>query len=129
MRLVRTGCSLGTLVPRAPRTGSLGLPVAPRQQYQPPTPTPPQQSCCTSILHRRTMATLGIAPLNPRHFPASRFTELDPAAPIEEELLPDYIAEMYYPIHIGEVLNDRYQVICKLGYGTTSTVWLARDLR
>ncbi|OJD20467.1 hypothetical protein ACJ73_08196 [Blastomyces percursus] len=67
--------------------------------------------------------------LNPFHFPASGFTELDPAEPIEEELLPDYIAEMYYPVRIGKVLNDGYQVVCKLGYGTTSTVWLARDLR
>ncbi|EFW16404.1 hypothetical protein D8B26_005743 [Coccidioides posadasii str. Silveira] len=131
MRLVRAGCSLGTLVPRAPRAASLGLPVLPRQRYQPPTPTPtpPRRSRNTTVVHRRAMATLGAAPLNPRHFPASGFTELDPAVPIEEELLPDYIAEMYYPVRIGEVLNDRYQVVCKLGYGTTSTVWLARDLR
>ncbi|WEW57593.1 serine/threonine kinase [Emydomyces testavorans] len=121
MRLVRAGCSLRTLVPRA---ASLGLPVLPQQRYQ-----PPRRSRSTTVVHRRAMATLGAAPLNPRHFLASGFTELDPAIPIEEELLPNYIAEMYYPVHIGEVLNDRYQLVCKLGYGTTSTVWLARDLR
>lgn len=81
------------------------------------------------VVYRRAMATLAAAPLNARHFPVSGFTELDPAVAIEEELLPDYIAEMYYPVRIGEVLNGRYQVVCKLGYGTTSTVWLARDLR
>ncbi|KAK4149514.1 kinase-like domain-containing protein [Chaetomidium leptoderma] len=47
---------------------------------------------------------------------------------IEEETLPDYLPERFYPVRIGEVLASRYQVVGKLGYGTTSTVWLARDL-
>nr|XP_001399366.2 protein kinase domain protein [Aspergillus niger CBS 513.88] len=29
---------------------------------------------------------------------------------------------------LGEVLNSRYQVITKLGFGASSTVWLCRDL-
>lgn len=135
MRLVRAGCSLGTLVtvPRGPRAASLGFPARPRQRHQPPAPasaeTLARQSRGTAVVHRRAMATMAAAPSNPRRFPVSGFTELDPAVPIEEELLPEYIAEMYYPVRIGEVLNGRYQVVCKLGYGTTSTVWLARDLR
>jgi len=48
---------------------------------------------------------------------------------VEEETLPDYIASRYYPVRIGEILRDRYQVVGKLGFGATSTVWLARDLR
>lgn len=32
-------------------------------------------------------------------------------------------------MRIGEVIKDRYQVVAKLGYGTSSTVWLCRDLR
>ncbi|KAM4054498.1 kinase [Hirsutella rhossiliensis] len=32
-------------------------------------------------------------------------------------------------VRIGEVIRDRYQVVAKLGYGMTSTVWLSRDLR
>lgn len=126
---MRAGCLLGTLVPvpGAPRAASWGLPARLRQRYQ--LPAPARRSCSTTAVHRRAMATLTAAPLNPRHFPASGFIELDPAVPIEEELLPDYIAEIYYPVRIGEVLNGRYQVVCKLGYGTTSTVWLARDLR
>ncbi|EHK25855.1 serine threonine protein kinase, CMGC group [Trichoderma virens Gv29-8] len=47
---------------------------------------------------------------------------------IEEELFPDYIASRYYPVRIGEVLRDRYQIVGKLGFGASSTVWLARDL-
>ncbi|RMZ79960.1 hypothetical protein DV738_g3025, partial [Chaetothyriales sp. CBS 135597] len=47
---------------------------------------------------------------------------------VEEETLPFYRREDYYPMRIGEVLQDRYQVVAKLGYGTGSTVWLSRDL-
>ena len=47
---------------------------------------------------------------------------------IEEELFPDYVASRYYPVRIGEVLRDRYQIVGKLGFGASSTVWLARDL-
>ncbi|KAM0280371.1 hypothetical protein ACHAQH_004084 [Verticillium albo-atrum] len=47
---------------------------------------------------------------------------------IEEELFPDYNASRYYPILIGQVLQDRYQIVGKLGFGASSTVWLARDL-
>ncbi|KAI9147615.1 serine threonine protein kinase, CMGC group [Paramyrothecium foliicola] len=46
---------------------------------------------------------------------------------IEEELFPDYVASRYYPARIGEVLGQRYQIVGKLGYGASSTVWLARD--
>jgi serine/threonine-protein kinase SRPK3 len=47
---------------------------------------------------------------------------------IEEETLPGYVATRYYPVRIGQIFQDRYQVVGKLGFGTTSTVWLARDL-
>lgn len=47
---------------------------------------------------------------------------------IEEELFPDYFASRYYPVRIGEVLKSRYQIVGKLGFGASSTVWLARDL-
>jgi len=47
---------------------------------------------------------------------------------MEEELFPDYMPSRYYPVRIGEVLRDRYQIVGKLGFGASSTVWLARDL-
>lgn len=65
----------------------------------------------------------------PLVFPSSGFDILDPAEKIEEETLPDYLAERYYPVHIGEVFNSQYQVLTKLGFGSSSTVWLCRDLR
>ena len=46
----------------------------------------------------------------------------------EEEKVPDYHAERFYPVRLGEIYNERYQVLAKLGFGTTSTVWLSRDL-
>ncbi|KAG6847141.1 hypothetical protein H0H93_009902, partial [Arthromyces matolae] len=54
---------------------------------------------------------------------------LDPSVPLEEEMLDEYIADRYYPVVSGDVFNSRYQVIQKMGYGVTSTVWLARDLQ
>ncbi|KAJ5903916.1 hypothetical protein N7504_006299, partial [Penicillium tannophilum] len=47
---------------------------------------------------------------------------------IEEETIPGYVAARYYPTRIGEILKDRYQVVGKLGFGASSTVWLARDM-
>ena len=53
---------------------------------------------------------------------------LDRYQPIEEERTPYYHRKHFYPTRLGEILNGRYQVATKLGYGTSSTVWLARDL-
>ncbi|KAJ2987540.1 hypothetical protein NUW58_g4449 [Xylaria curta] len=64
----------------------------------------------------------------PIAFPNSNFARIPAEQKIEEETLPDYRASRYYPIYIGEVLRDRYQVVGKLGFGASSTVWLARDL-
>jgi serine/threonine-protein kinase SRPK3 len=35
----------------------------------------------------------------------------------------------YCPVHLGDLYCQRYRVIHKLGFGTYSTVWLARDLQ
>ncbi|KAF5601319.1 cmgc srpk kinase [Fusarium pseudocircinatum] len=48
---------------------------------------------------------------------------------LEEEEIPDYEASRFYPVHIGEVFKGRYQAMTKLGFGSSSTIWLARDLR
>ncbi|PYI34792.1 U4/U6 small nuclear ribonucleo protein PRP4 [Aspergillus indologenus CBS 114.80] len=64
----------------------------------------------------------------PREFPSSGFKLLDSSVHLEEETLPTYQAQKYYPIQQGEVLHNRYQVLAKLGYGVTSTVWFGRDL-
>ncbi|KAI0199964.1 kinase-like protein [Astrocystis sublimbata] len=64
----------------------------------------------------------------PRKFPSMGFKLEDPSIKFEEETLPFYKKEEYYPIYLGQVVHGHYQVVSKLGFGTTSTVWLARDL-
>ena len=65
----------------------------------------------------------------PRKLPTSGFVELDVTEKIEEEDVPAYVPEDYYPVYIGEVFRSRYQVVTKLGSGVNFTVWLCRDLR
>jgi hypothetical protein len=67
--------------------------------------------------------------LPPREFPPTGFKLIDPSQSVEEEQLPFYNRGEYYPMRIGAVIKDRYQVVGKLGYGTSSTVWLCHDLR
>lgn len=35
----------------------------------------------------------------------------------------------FHPVYIGDVYNDRYKVVNKIGYGVYSTVWLVKDLK
>ena len=45
------------------------------------------------------------------------------------EDLEGYHRGGYHPVHVHDQYSDnRHQIIHKLGYGTCSTVWLARDL-
>lgn len=55
-------------------------------------------------------------------------SQLDVQEPVEEEKTPYYSSSRFYPARLGEVLNGTYQLATKLGYGSNSTVWLARDL-
>lgn len=59
----------------------------------------------------------------------SGFERIDSSSLVEEEKLPFYRRQDYYPMRIGQVIQWNYQVVAKLGYGTTSTVWLSRYLR
>lgn len=45
----------------------------------------------------------------------------------EEDQSPYYDPERYYPARVGEIICNRYRIISKLGWGTSSTVWLAKD--
>ena len=47
---------------------------------------------------------------------------------VEEERAPNYNPRHFCPIQLHSVIANRYQVASKLGWGTSSTVWLARDL-
>ncbi|TDL19982.1 CMGC/SRPK protein kinase [Rickenella mellea] len=64
----------------------------------------------------------------PLRFSNQDFVRIPAHQKVEEETIPDYVATRYYPVRIGDIFQDRYQVVGKLGYGASSTVWLARDL-
>ncbi|XP_024282637.1 SRSF protein kinase 2 isoform X3 [Oncorhynchus tshawytscha] len=46
----------------------------------------------------------------------------------EQENPSDYCIGGYYPVEIGAIFIDRYQVVKKLGWGHFSTVWLGWDI-
>lgn len=66
--------------------------------------------------------------VSPKNFPQDGFDRIDESVKVEEETLPFYKEGLFYPARIGEVIRDQYQVIAKLGYGASSTTWLALDL-
>ncbi|KAI9042672.1 uncharacterized protein KD926_005278 [Aspergillus affinis] len=96
------------------------------RQIRMPSPWAALKSLATKSADRRM--TPG-PPETPRELPATGFKTIDIDQLVEEEELPDYRAERFYPVRLGEVLQNRYQIIAKLGFGTSSTVWLARDLK
>ncbi len=66
----------------------------------------------------------GFPPTAPR--PSPIFVDPDN---IEEQITPQYCAQRFYPVRLGEVINDKYHIVSKLGFGTSSTVWLAWDVQ
>jgi hypothetical protein len=54
---------------------------------------------------------------------------LPPGTLIDEEISRLYNSKNFYPAKPGEVLGDRYQTLVKVGWGVSSTVWLARDMQ
>lgn len=66
--------------------------------------------------------------VSPRTFPSTGFITIPATVKIDEENWPWYRPESYYPVRIGDVLHSRYQILYKMGFGTTSTIWMCRDL-
>ncbi|AEO55569.1 hypothetical protein MYCTH_89426 [Thermothelomyces thermophilus ATCC 42464] len=65
--------------------------------------------------------------LNQSHPPRS-FNYYLVDGPIEEATLPTYRRELFHPTHPDQILNSKYRIVSKLGYGAYSTVWLAENL-
>lgn len=59
----------------------------------------------------------------------TRATLLPPTKPMLEEPLDRYCPGRYHPVKLGDVYNNRYEVVRKLGWGLYSTVWLAKEDR
>jgi serine/threonine-protein kinase SRPK3 len=83
----------------------------------------------STILRRTYFACRRLlAPAGPAVFPESSFKLVPPSKLIEEETLDSYTPESFFPVQIGAVYHPKFQIVTKLGYGKTSTVWLARNL-
>ena len=63
---------------------------------------------------------------NTKQVNSPRYTDSDNS---EDEGLSSYKVNGYHPVHIGEVLLERYIIMQKLGYGHFSTAWLALDTK
>ncbi|KAJ5799263.1 kinase domain-containing protein [Penicillium psychrosexuale] len=80
------------------------------------------------------MAITAAAPPDTADFGDFVSTE-DEEVDLEEVVEPWHKYDMketpyvFYPICVGEVLNERYLVEHKLGFGGFSTVWMAYDLQ
>ena len=78
-------------------------------------------SSCSSISTMQTLRSI-LSMVSP-----------SPAAPQinipqkHEEDRSMYKSGGYCPVYLGEMFNNRYQIIQKLGFGLYSTVWLAKD--
>jgi hypothetical protein len=48
--------------------------------------------------------------------------------PVDEETIPGYDPKSFYHPNPGEILDRRYTLKAKIGWGTSSTVWLAQDI-
>ena len=81
----------------------------------------------SSLLYRAWKPLRRLA-WKPLVFPKEGTVSIPANEKVEEESVPGYVATRYYPVKIGQIFRNRYQVVGKLGFGITSTVWLARDL-
>lgn len=72
-----------------------------------------------SVSYRQTRGThRDIAPPNS----APRFAFIEDGEPPER-----YRPGGYHPLSIGDILHQRYHIVHKLGFGSYSTTWLAKD--
>ena len=45
-----------------------------------------------------------------------------------EERLEYYNVEGFHPVNLGDVIDERYRILCKLGCGAYATIWLAEGI-
>ncbi|PLB45873.1 CMGC protein kinase [Aspergillus steynii IBT 23096] len=81
-----------------------------------------------ATLMRRATRVLRRTPSPPMSFPTSGFEIVRSSEVLDEERFDHFKQGQYYPANTGDVLSSKYQIFGKVGFGTTSTVWLAHDL-
>ncbi|KAL8870196.1 MAG: hypothetical protein Q9174_003707 [Haloplaca sp. 1 TL-2023] len=52
---------------------------------------------------------------------------LSPITRLNEEPIEWYRPGRLHPVKLGDLFNNRYEIVRKLGWGVNSTVWLAKD--
>lgn len=57
---------------------------------------------------------------------SSESSSSDEDGDVEE--IDDYHVDGYHPAHVGEIIDSKYIILKKLGWGHFSTVWLAFKL-
>jgi hypothetical protein len=87
----------------------------------------------SQLLYKSTFklarSLFGRKPWTPLGFPTFDFEIVKDNVLLEEEQLDDFEKGACYPVNIGEIFASKYRVVGKLGFGTTLTVWLARDMQ
>ena len=68
-------------------------------------------------------------PMEPLRFPTAGHDVVSEDVLLEEEQLDHFKTGTYYPVNIGDIFASKYQVVGKLGFGVSSTVWLAINLQ
>lgn len=51
-----------------------------------------------------------------------------PGNVVVEEDSESYRPGHFHPVYIGDIYNEKYLVLNKLGYGVYATVWLVKDI-
>jgi serine/threonine-protein kinase SRPK3 len=80
------------------------------------------------LLHKAFRNLTRVKPLG-SSLSAANAKHLPLDVPIEEERRKDYDSRHFYPVKLGEIFHDKYEVVVKVGFGGGSTVWLARNLQ
>lgn len=89
-----------------------------------------RQMSWLKLMERRSIQFRKRYVLNPIIMSRNKsFHTLPSDTPIEEETIPGYDPQKFYPVNPGDLFNNRYKTIAKVGWGRTSTVWLAQDTR
>lgn len=89
---------------------------------------PPYKNCLSSLKRHRSISNS--TQKVPNHVSVLN-TSRTRYAPLEDiEHFERYAPGGYYPVRIGERFSaSRYRIVHKLGFGTSSTIWLARGNR
>ncbi|KAK3331707.1 kinase-like domain-containing protein [Cercophora scortea] len=113
----------------SPRCASFSLP-APSYSRHHITKTPkwPLLSSLSATVGFSTARPRSLPQSQPHSFASSGYNSIDRDQSVEEETMPEYNPNHFYPVSLGEIFDGRFQTVAKLGYGSSSTIWLARDL-